>query len=95
MLPYVRSVISHRWHKDVVRTKKGALMFLSHFDTFCDLSVHNGNIESICFVYKKNTKKNILWYHLFFRSVLQLMLVKPNQTEKSPFYCLNMVNITF
>ena len=48
---------SNRWHKDVARTKKGTLMFLPHFDIFFDLSVYNGNIKSICFVYKKISKR--------------------------------------
>ena len=47
MLPCVCSVINHRWRQNVVRTKKWhtrrqpsvSLMFLPHFDVFCDLSL--------------------------------------------------------
>ena len=56
--PFVCSVIQHhRWHQNVVRTKKWrwqsvSLMFLQHFDAICDLLLmkHMATLNSISFI---------------------------------------------
>ena len=65
MLPCVCSVIDHRWRQNVVRTKKWhtrrqpsvSLMFLPHFDVFCDLLLNRRTATWNLFVlYNKETK---------------------------------------
>ena len=64
MLPCVCSVIDHRWRENVVRTKKWhtrrkpsvSLMFLPHFDVFCDLLLNRRMATWNLFVsYNKET----------------------------------------
>ena len=64
MLPCVCSVVDHRWRKNVVRTKKWhtrwkssvSLMFLPHFDVFCDLLLNRRRATLNLFVlYNKET----------------------------------------
>ena len=64
MLPCVCSVVDHRWRKNVVITKKWhtrwkssvSLMFLPHFDVFCDLLLNRRRATLNLFVlYNKET----------------------------------------
>ena len=58
MLPFVCLVIGHRRHQNVVRTKGWqtsclvslSLMFLPHFDVFCDLLLNRPMVTWSLFV---------------------------------------------
>jgi len=86
MLTYVCSVIDHRGCQNVVRTKtwhksQGSvlLMFLPHFDIFCDLWLLNRRSADIAtwnllLLYSDETKKSVS--NVIYDSVVQVIISK-------------------
>ena len=80
MLPCVSSVIDHMWRQNVVKTKawhtgrypSESLMFLPHFDVFCDLLLSRCTATWNLFVlYNNETNYNRYSFFYYYFKILQ------------------------